>query len=404
MKRSENGKTDGTRWSILAAGLVLIPALFLSPAFGRTPESEADRDRPFVSGGTYDKPYLTRLAGKASVGGYIDAQFRFEREEGFKEELTFLLQRINLFTFAPVSDRIRVAAEIEFEDAGEEIKVELAVIDFEIHAALNFRGGIILSPLGRFNLAHDSPTNFFTDRPILSTEVLGVTLSEAGMGFFGAIFPAVGSRVTYEVYAVNGFDDGVLTGSSDGTRVHAGRNNFEDNNNHPSLVGRLSLSPFSSLEVGFSSHYGPYNVYASEGQSIDQRRDLAIGVLDGEFRWKSLLLQGEVARTHVEIPANLSGLFAERQAGYWTELSARLLRGVLSSLPTSSFGLGARYEWVDFDADISGDDVRRGSIGLNFRPAEDTVFKLDYQHSWISDRFDNQARSAAVLFSVASYF
>ena len=46
------------------------------------------------------------------------------------------------------------------------------MIDFEVHPALNFRGGIILSPLGRFNLAHDSPANELTDRPLVSTAAL----------------------------------------------------------------------------------------------------------------------------------------------------------------------------------------------------------------------------------------
>ena len=50
---------------------------------------------------------------------------------------------------------------------------------------LNYRGGIILSPLGKFNLVHDSPLQDLTERPMVSRFIIPTTLSESGMGFFG---------------------------------------------------------------------------------------------------------------------------------------------------------------------------------------------------------------------------
>ncbi|MCZ6681321.1 MAG: hypothetical protein O7E52_29240 [Candidatus Poribacteria bacterium] len=246
-----------------------------------------------------------------------EAHFRFEREEGITEEVTFELKRFNLFTYTPVSDRARIASELEFEEGGEEIKIELATIDFEIHEALTFRGGIILSPLGRFNLAHDSPANDLTDRPLVSTEITGTALSEAGMGFFGAFYPSANSRLTYELYAVNGFNDGVLGGSPDGTRIPEGKGNFEDNNQNPAFVGRVAISPHPSLEVGVSGHTGPYNVHTVEGLEVDEKRSLTIFVLDGEVRWNRFELQGEYARASVDIPEQLLGLQAEDQQGLY---------------------------------------------------------------------------------------
>ena len=67
----------------------------------------------------------------------------------------------------------------------------------------------VLAPLGRFNLSHDSFLNEFTDRPLISTEVLGAALSEPGLGAFGTFDLAGTPRITYEAYAVNGFNDGV---------------------------------------------------------------------------------------------------------------------------------------------------------------------------------------------------
>ena len=77
----------------------------------------------------YDKPFITTVRG-ASIGGYVDAQYRYERTEGVLEEATFVLERFNLFAYAAISERIRVAAELEFEDGGDEVKIELAIVDW----------------------------------------------------------------------------------------------------------------------------------------------------------------------------------------------------------------------------------------------------------------------------------
>ena len=68
-------------------GLVafLLPMLCLG--MGEAQEAAETESRPFVKGGAYDKPHLFKLAtGKATFGGYAEAHFRFEKEEGIVEE------------------------------------------------------------------------------------------------------------------------------------------------------------------------------------------------------------------------------------------------------------------------------------------------------------------------------
>ena len=113
--------------------------------------------------------------------------------------------RWNIFTNTRVSDFVRIAAEIEFEDGGDEITIELAAIDVGITPALTLRAGVLLAPLGRFNLSHDSPRNEFTDRPLVATELLGVALSQTGLGVLGLVGLGREARLTYELYAVNGY-------------------------------------------------------------------------------------------------------------------------------------------------------------------------------------------------------
>ena len=80
---------------------------------------------PFVKGGAYDKPHLFKLAsGQASIGGYTEAHFRYEKEDGVTEELTFVPLRFNLFFHSVVSDRFQIASELELEEGTEEILLE----------------------------------------------------------------------------------------------------------------------------------------------------------------------------------------------------------------------------------------------------------------------------------------
>jgi hypothetical protein len=64
----------------------------------------------------------------------------------------------------------------------------------------------------------------------------------------------------------------------------------------------------------------------------------------------------------------------------------------------------ARYDLVDFDSERRGDSVRRVTVGLNFRPSEDTALKLDYVRGRTRDRFNNVGDDAGLLFSIATYF
>lgn len=370
---------------------------------GLAEEENAGEKTPFVRGGIDDKPFIARV-GRTSIGGYLEMHFRHERTDGVTEETTFLPQRFNVFTFTPVSERVRVASELEFEEGGEEIKIELAVVDFEIHSAVHFRAGMLLSPLGKFNLAHDGPANDLTDRPLVNTEIVGTALSEPGMGLFGAIYPSASSRVTYEIYAVNGFHDGVVGGDGARTRLPAGKGTVEDNNNTPAWVGRVALMPTPALEVGVSAHLGPYNAWLIDDLGVDRRRMAKVFVLDGEARLGRLELLGEAVAAQVELSEGLRGLFAERQRGYYVQASFHFGRGLFSRLPESVFTLAVRQEAVDFDTNVEGDSIGQLTVGLNFRPTEETAFKLDYVRGRERDRFNNPSETAAVLFSVASYF
>jgi hypothetical protein len=381
-------------------------AVLAAPASAQEeqPDSVSTTARPFVEGGAYDKPYMTRLLGRTAIGGYAEAHARWEQADGITEEAGFELKRWNIFTATQVNDFIRIGTELEFEELAEEITIEFAAIDVAIHPAFTLRAGAILSPLGRFNLSHDSPRNEFTDRPLVSTEIIGTALTEPGIGALGAFGLGGAGRFTYELYAVNGFHDGLINDSPDGTRIPIGKKNFEDNNASPAAVGRIAWSPRLGYELGISGHRGAYNVFFLDGEQVEDRNDLAIWAVDAEATVAGVELSGEAVAANLDIPSGLEGIYAAAQRGLYVQAVRDFGRGWVRTMPGSFFEIGTRYDVVDFDSEFIGDSLQRVTIGLNFRPTEDTALKLDYVRGNTRDRFNNLGEEAGLLFSIATYF
>jgi phosphate-selective porin len=359
--------------------------------------------RPFVQGGVYDKPYLAQLSGRLALGGYTEFHARYQRVEGISES-SFVPMRFNLFAAARVSDLVRFAAELEFEEGTEEIKLEFAAIDFTIHRALAVRAGMLLSPVGRFNLSHDSPLNDFTDRPLVSTEVFGVALSEPGLGALGAFVLGSRGRLTYEAYLVNGFHDGLIAASAEGTRVPKGRGNIEDNNSAPAVVGRVAWSPSLALEIGVSAHHGAYNESVRDGTPIDDRRNVSLLAVDLDATVGGFRLSGEAGIARIDVPPSLVGINASRQTGWYLDALYDVGLGWIRTLPQSFFTVGARVDVIDLDTNLPGDNTRQLTLGVNFRPSAETAFKFNYVRGHLRDRFNTPEGLARLLFSVATYF
>ncbi|MBM3279673.1 MAG: porin [Candidatus Handelsmanbacteria bacterium] len=339
----------------------------------------AEEQRSAVPGGVLDKPYLKRGGKGTALGGYIDQELFWN-----DKSKTFTQHRFIPFLHGQVSERIHVMAELEFEYGGlvkgrgesdGEVKLEFATVDISFSEGLSYRAGLILSPLGRFNLQHDSPLNDLTNRPLVAREIIPTTLAETGMGFYGTFYPGDRSLLGYELYAVNGFNGTTATSIRNGRGSHKA-----DNNEHKALVGRLNYSPMLGLDLGLSGHHGAYDDAGDHA--------LTILALDADFNRGPLQLKGEYARASVE------GAAADQQWGYYAQAAYHFLPGAVGIFPNSVFTGVFRYDAIDLETR----DEKRYTLGMNFRPEEDTVLKLDYEV------YDQDDQSNGLVFSVASYF
>lgn len=375
------------------SGLGVLLGVFI--ATGAVAEDRGDRsDLP--KSPAYNKPFL--IEGEAAVGGYIDMEFKAD------QTATFDQHRFVPFIYAAVSDRVHVSSEIEFEHGGfvsgdsetdGEIKIEFAQIDFTFSDALNFRGGVVLAPLGRLNVLHDAPMLDLTERPLVDRYVIPSTLSESGMGAFGEIYPSDSWVIDYEVYAVNGFNGEAVQNGE--INVRSGRGSqSSDNNNHRSVTGRLGISPRLGTEVGVSIHTGAYD---DAGDN-----NLTITALDARFSAGAFEILGEAAMGRADTSSAVDGTAGNE--GFYLEGRYHFLAGVFNALPECVFTGVVRADYVNYDVNVTGRDQERLTFGLNFRPTEETVFKssvlLNRNRTPGSTEWSDT--ESGFRFSVASYF
>ena len=80
--------------------------LLVGSSFAQTQDTSKEAEsRPFVAGGYFDKPFMTRLFGRIAIGGYMEAVWKYERSAGITEAVSFEARRFNIFTHSVVSDR-----------------------------------------------------------------------------------------------------------------------------------------------------------------------------------------------------------------------------------------------------------------------------------------------------------
>src|SRR6266571_4872220 len=386
----------------------------------------------------YAKPFLS--SPRTTVGGYMDLQYRLfnsSKSTGIGQPGTgagsssFDQQRFVPFFYSDITDRLKVAAELEIEHgirsksntgSGIEVSLEFATIDYLIHEKLNFRAGIILLPVGKFNLLHDSPLNDLSDRPLVATAIIPSTLSETGAGFYGTFYPTRLSKLDYELYATQGFNgyDGITPQITEANGLRDARQRVStaedglDNNNGKAVVGRVAFSPILGIEVGGSGYFGTYDPAS--------KRPLAIWAADWTFQRGPFELIGEAAWVYARDnskdlngtpfldPTSPAGhLLPQRMDGYYVQGNYHFLPQFLRRwapsyfTEASTFTAVVRWDQINTNSEFSDTKRERLTFGLNFRPVEDTVFKVDYQFNF-EDGKNNFIRNDGLVLSVATYF
>jgi len=374
-----------------------------------------------VQDGIYQRPFVASASGRrgqTALGGYMEANSNYFVEEGVREDFSMEFRRFNLFTFTSIADRIQFFSELEFEDGAEEINLETAQIDFLVDRRLGLRAGIILPPIGRFNLNHDAPLYEFVERPLVSTELIPSTLSEVGVGAFGKFDLGREVTLTYDVYIVNGLQDGVLLNEQGRTSIPAGKDErafSEDNNGRPSYTARLALVHPRAGEFGVSHYGGVFNDFRQDGERVAPKRRLHITAVDWQTDIERLTIEGEFAWASIDVPDQLRPLFGQDQYGLYVDLVYPIWTFDWLRDGPSVLNAAARIDRVDFNVgsfrrgEAAGDKIFDETtiltVGLALRPVPDTTIRINFRNRWHRDLLGNAAeKRRGFQVGVASYF
>lgn len=351
------------------------------------------------------------ILDRTTLGGYAEHDFLLPQQG----TSTFRNHRYVLFVYSHISERISTATEIEFEFAGSPLKrdgllgagevlLEFSVVDLKLTDWATFRAGVILVPVGAYNLRHDAPAQELPDRPIAYTTVVPTTWFESGAGFLGGFDLGRDWRLNYEVYAINGLDAKIADGQ--GFRGARG-SHLQDNNDDKAITGRVSVSPFLGLEAGLSGYTGAYDLEGRRVNMVNADVFWRLGAWDltGEVvrafidpGYVQGFPDGSTANTRDRVPTGMFGYYAQANYRFRVEPFFRLLP---DEWHDGHFTASLRYEEQDTDTEfVTAGDVARLTLGLNFRPLPPYVLKTSFwweksggdgvaPHAWDGEFWDD---------------
>ncbi len=365
----------------------------------------------------YNRPFLTTDKLPVALGGYLEANSFYSSEDGVSEGLSFQARRLTVFMSASISKRIKFLSEIEFEDGTKEIGIEFAAMDVTFHPVFNFRGGIIMNPIGAFNQNHDGPKWEFVERPDVAVNMLPATWSNAGFGLFGKTHKK-NWVFGYEVYLTNGFDNSIVDNEDNKTFLPAAKENkerFEESNNGKALVtGKLAIKNRKIGEIGLSYMGGVYNKFEEDGLKLDEKRRLDVFAIDFNTTIKktATYIVGEYVVATIDVPETYTQQFGNKQQGFFVDVVQTIFKRKILDWESASFNFAARLDYVDWNVGTFketgtniGEDLWAISPAISFRPTSQTVFRLNYRYQWQKDILNNPpSLTAAWLFGFSTYF
>ena len=365
----------------------------------------------------YNRPFLAVGKTPVSVGGYVEANWQHLGTDGVSEGHQFQMKRLTLFVASTISRRIKFLSEIEFEDGTKEINIEFASVDFEFHPLLNFRGGVVMNPIGAFNQNHDGPKWEFIDRPVSATQLLPATWSNVGFGLYGKLYRN-DWVYAYEAYLTNGFDDTIISNSKNKTFLPASKQNrdrFEESfNGEPLLTTKVAVRNRRIGELGLSYIGNVYNKFRNDGFVVDSKRYVHAWAVDFNTTLPRIktYITTEWTLITVDVPATYSQQFGNRQMGGFVDIVQPVIRKSIFNFDRSVINAAVRFEYVDWNLEKFretggniGDNFVSIVPGISWRPTSQTVIRLNYRYNWQRDLFNNSAsRTAGFQFGFSSYF
>ncbi|MDA3929605.1 MAG: hypothetical protein PF541_11665 [Prolixibacteraceae bacterium] len=197
---------------------------------------------------------LSKTDEKITIGGYAQIDYNQAIDNDTYQNGKLDVHRMVLLFGYNFSDKTQFVTELELEHVTE-VYVEQAWINHRISNGLNFRGGLMLVPMGLINEYHEPPTFNGVERPSVDKYIVPTTWREIGAGING-YFSSTG--ISYQAYLLNGFNGyngSAKLGGKSGLR--SGRQKgAESYISSPNLALKANWNAIPGLKIGVSGYFG----------------------------------------------------------------------------------------------------------------------------------------------------
>lgn len=358
---------------------------------------------------------------KVTLGAYAQIDYNQPINDTAYSNGKMDVHRLVMFLGYKFNERVTFVSEIEMEHV-KEVYVEQAFINYNITQSINFRGGLMLIPMGIINEYHEPTTFNGVERPNVDGKIVPTTWREMGAGFSGNIADI---SLKYQIYAVNGFKSfdgsgGLLRGSD---ALRKGRQKgAESTITTPNLSTKFDYYGIKGLKIGAAGYIGntqstAYNGVLKNDALAKSRADstvvgLSMVGFDVRYNYRAFEARGQIIAASIS-NTNAYNSFTGKDVGsaalgYYGELGYDVLNLFKKDAEERIVVFG-RYEFYDTHNSTSNlinknDAYARTDMtfGISYHIANGAVLKGDYQI------FDNEAKgskpSSQLNFGVGVWF
>ena len=341
-----------------ASGPLILGIGIMASAAQVAADSHEDIDASFNNGST---SYGGSWAENTTIGGYGELHLNLNSDS--ENEIDF--HRWVLFINHRFSDRITLNGEFELEHslAGDgkpgEVELEQAYIDIALDGGNHFKAGLFLLPVGTLNETHEPDTFYGVERNPVEKSIIPTTWWEAGLALNGS----TEGGLAWEVAVHSGLNVNPADYKIRGGRQKVAEAVAED----AAVTARLAYSGSGFAVSGFVQYQSDITQGADDADATLLGATLDANM--GAFRLRGLIASWDIGGAAAET------LGADEQWGYYIEPSYKL---------SDKLGVFVRYaEYEDHKGDHDAT-----TIGVNYWPIDNVVFKADYTDTDSDESFN----------------
>jgi len=338
---------------------------------------------------------------KLVIGGYGEVHFNQALDGSVRNNGKLDVHRIVMLFGYNFNEKTQFVTELEFEHVSE-VYVEQAFLQHKINNALNFRGGLMLVPMGIINEYHEPTTFNGVERPLIDNVITPTTWREIGFGITGNILPASLKYQAYVLNGFNGYDGAAKVNGKDGFRKGR-QKGAESYISSPNLTGKIENYGIRGLNLGVSGYFG--NTQSTLYNGLDNNNDAALAKadssvvglsmlgVDARYSISGLQLTGQFyyagisnSEQYNQFTAASNGKLNDvgsAMIGYYVEAGYNVLRSVNTDLGLVPF---VRYEFLDTHQSVENSITKNLAYektaittGLTLALAKGAVVKTDLQ-------------------------